>query len=169
MYRIATVLTLLLLASAAPKADEAAVNALLARDTPPPGVVFELVENDHEALQTLLPRIRAYISALRARHPDMGMAVVSHGNEQFSLTRAQRDARAELHAAVEGLVRDADVEVAVCATYAGWRDVSPEDFPDYVQVAESAPARINDFRALGYEVIRLRPPGADTGIPDDDW
>ncbi|MFW5453319.1 hypothetical protein [Thioalkalivibrio sulfidiphilus] len=27
-------------------------------------------------------------------------------------------------------------------------------------MAESAPARINDFRALGYEVIRLRPPGA---------
>jgi intracellular sulfur oxidation DsrE/DsrF family protein len=159
----------LFLASTGVAAGEASVKALLEREQPPPGVVFELVENDHEALETLLPRLRSYIGALRARHPDMGIAVVSHGNEQFSLLTEQRDARPQLHRHIEELVRGEDVEVSVCATYAGWRDIPPESFPDYVQVAESGPARINDFRALGYEVIRLRPPGASVNRPEESW
>jgi intracellular sulfur oxidation DsrE/DsrF family protein len=167
MARLA--ILLLAVVNACASAGESAVQALVDQDTPPPGVVFELVENDHEALQTLLPSILGYIEVLRERHPDMGISVVSHGNEQFSLIRRQRDARAQLHDAIEGLVRDGDVEVAVCATYAGWRDVSPEAFPDYVQVVESGPARINDFRALGYRVIRLRPPGANAGQTIDTW
>lgn len=149
------------------QAADRAVEALLSQETAPAGVVFELVENDHEALQTLLPVILDHISRLRARYPQLGIAVVTHGNEQFSLTRAQQDARGELHAQVESLVREQDVEVAVCATYAGWRNVALEDFPDYVQVAESAPARINDFRALGYQVIRLRAPGAGRALEQD--
>jgi intracellular sulfur oxidation DsrE/DsrF family protein len=152
------ILSLALMAPAG--AEDAAVQALLETNSPPPGVVFELVENDHEALQTLLPYIRDTVGRLRARHPGIGIAVVTHGNEQFSLSRQQQGARQELHEAVRSLVREEQVEVAVCATYASWRQVTPEDFPDYVQVAESAPARINDFRQLGYTVIRLRPPGA---------
>ena len=167
MARLA--ILLLAVVNACASAGESAVQALIDRDAPPPGVVFELVENDHEALQTLLPRILGYIDILREQHPDIGIAVVSHGNEQFALSRRQRNAREQLHDAVEGLVRERDVEVAVCATYASWRDVPPEAFPDYVQVVESGPARINDFRALGYRVIRLRPPGADAGQIIDAW
>jgi intracellular sulfur oxidation DsrE/DsrF family protein len=167
MARLAIVLLAVVTAFAS--AGESAVQALIDRDTPPPGVVFELVENDHEALQTLLPRLLEYIETLREHHPGIGIAVVSHGNEQFALSRPQRGARTQLHEAVEGLGRDRDVEVAVCATYASWRDVPPEAFPDYVQVVESGPARINDFRALGYRVIRLRPPGADAGRIIDTW
>jgi intracellular sulfur oxidation DsrE/DsrF family protein len=154
-----------LLMSPALQAGDTAVNDLLARDEPPPGIVFELVENDHEALATLLPQIRAHIASLRNRFPELDIALVTHGNEQFSLTRDQRETRGDLHDTIEELVRDEDVQVAVCATYAGWRDVVPEEFPDYVQVAESGPARINDFRALGYVVIRLRPPDAE--MPED--
>lgn len=152
------ILGLALMTSAS--AEDAAVQALLETHSPPPGVVFELVENDPEALQTLLPFIQDSIDRLRTRHPGIGIAVVTHGNEQFSLSRQQQGARQDLHEAVQSLVREQQVEVAVCATYASWRQVTPEDFPDYVQVAESAPARINDFRQLGYTVIRLRPPGA---------
>lgn len=154
-------LLILALAFMAPaSAHDAVLQALLETHEPPPGVVFELVENDPEALQTLLPLIQDAIGRLRSRHPEIGIAVVTHGNEQFSLSRQQRGARQDLHEAVQSLVREQQVEVAVCATYASWRQVAPEDFPDYVQVAESAPARINDFRQLGYQVIRLRPPGA---------
>lgn len=154
-------LTGLLIAFAtALSAGETAIESLLADPSPPPGVVFELVENDHEALQTLLPRIREAITLLRSRHPELGIAVVTHGNEQFSLTRAQQGARSSLHGAIQDLVHEDGVEVTVCATYASWRQVTPEDFPDYIQVAESAPARINDFRALGYRIIRMRPPGS---------
>ncbi|MFN2349232.1 MAG: hypothetical protein ABR558_06625 [Thioalkalivibrio sp.] len=147
-------------------AEDAALQALLETHSPPPGVVFELVENDHEALQTLLPFIRDNIARLRARHPGIAIAVVTHGNEQFSLSRQQQGARQALHEAVQSLVQEQEVEVTVCATYASWRQVTPEDFPDYVQVAESAPARINDFRQLGYTVIRLRPPGAQPEVED---
>jgi len=47
--------------------------------------------------------------------------------------------------------------VQVCGTHASWRDKTPEDFPDYVDVVPSAPVQINDYEALGYEVIVLDP------------
>lgn len=37
--------------------------------------------------------------------------------------------------------------------HASWRGNVPEDFPDYVDVAAAAPAKVNDYRALGYVVI----------------
>ena len=59
----------------------------------------------------------------------------------------------ELHAQVRSLTGERDIEVHVCGTHASWRDNTPEDFPDYVDVAVAAPAKVNDYRALGYIVI----------------
>ena len=49
-----------------------------------------------------------------------------------------------------------DIPVYVCGTYAGWRGLSDEDFPDYVNVAAAGPAQINDFVALGYSRVLVR-------------
>jgi hypothetical protein len=84
--------------------------------------------------------------------------MVTHGREQFGLLASERDgALAGVHEEARVLAA-AEVDVEVCGAHAGWYGHVPEDFPDYIDVAASAPALINDYRALGFEVVRLRQP-----------
>ncbi|WP_018878943.1 DsrE family protein [Thioalkalivibrio sp. ALE9] len=144
----------------------AAVLELLERDERPAGVVFEIIENDRAALAALLPEIRANIARLREDDPDFPVAIVAHGAEQFTLTRREAGQHPGLHAEVEALVRDEDVSVAVCGTFADWRGIEADAFADFVEVADLAPDRLDDYRALGFEVIRLRPSLLDA--PEQD-
>ncbi|WP_018145413.1 MULTISPECIES: DsrE family protein [unclassified Thioalkalivibrio] len=152
----------------APGEPSAAVLELLERDKLPEGVVFEIIENDRAALSALLPEIRASVARLRERDPDYPVAVVSHGAEQFTLTRREATQHPSLHDEVEALVRDEGVNVAVCGTFAGWRGLDAEAFADFVEVADRAPDRLDDYRELGFEVIRLRPSLLDAP-PEDPW
>ena len=138
-------------------AESDPVAHLLARETPPPGVVFEIVSGDGAALESTLPQARDATRRLRARFPGLDVVVVSHGREQFALLADEAEARPGVHAAVRSLLAVDDVTVQVCGTHAGWYDKTVEDFPDYVDVAVSGPAQINDYRELGYEVVVLEP------------
>jgi intracellular sulfur oxidation DsrE/DsrF family protein len=129
---------------------------LLARETAPAGVVFEIVSGDADYLETTLPLAHDAARRLRERFPGLDVVIVTHGREQFALLSREADASPQVHAKVRSLVAD-DVKVHVCGTYAGWRGHTPEDFPDYVDVAEAGPAQINDYRALGYELVLLDP------------
>lgn len=150
------VLIILLAASPTGAGGEAdSVAALLAAEEAPAGVVFEVATGDEDALVEVLPRLKTDIERLRARFPDLPVAIVTHGKEQFALTRENRKNSPELHAITEELVTDKDVDVHVCGTHAGWFDILPEDFPDYVDVAAAGPAQINDYRALDYVLIVL--------------
>ena len=128
------------------------VDELLARTEAPAGVVFEIVEGYESALDELLPQIRDAIRRLRARFPEAGFAVVSHGREEFALQSQYRSEYAEIHDQVQSLVAD-DVPVHVCETHAGWYGVTAEDFPEYVNVAPTGPGQVNLYRELGYELI----------------
>ena len=127
-------------------------DALLAGDVAPYGIVFEIVEADEAALQALLPKVRAAILRIRARFPHTEFAVVSHGREEFALQSQYRDELAQLHQQVQSLVAD-DVAVHVCATHASWYGVTPEDFPEYVDVAPTGPGQIALYEELGYQLI----------------
>ena len=152
-----TVLGLLLLsASLAAPAGNDPVGRLLARETPPPGVVFEVVSGDRAALEEALPQIQEAARSLRGRFPGLEIAVVSHGREQFALLASEAEAARGTHERVRSLL-DEKITVEVCGTHAGWYGKTPGDFPDYVGVAESGPARIADYRALGYELILIEP------------
>ena len=129
-----------------------AVDKLLAQSEPPHGIVFEIVEADENALEDLLPRVRAAIERVRARFPDTEFAVVSHGREEFALQTQYQGEHAEIHQQVQSLVAD-DVPVHVCETHAGWYGVSAEDFPDYVNVAPTGPGQVHLYQELGYELI----------------
>jgi intracellular sulfur oxidation DsrE/DsrF family protein len=129
------------------------VARLLAGDQAPAGVVFEVVEGSDEALAWALPRIASQIRRLRERFPDLDVAVVSHGAEQFALQHRYREEFAAIHAAVDGLIADSGAQVHVCGAHAGWYGVGPEDFIDSVDVAPSGPAQINQYVELGYERI----------------
>jgi intracellular sulfur oxidation DsrE/DsrF family protein len=126
-----------------------------AKQEAPPGVVFEIVSDEYGLLDTLLPSIKQDIRKLRERFPDLPIAIVTHGSEQFGLMNENRDSELKAHNLVEELVDKDDVEVYVCGTHAEWYGKTPEDFPDYVNVSSAGPAQINDYEAMGYDVIVL--------------
>ena len=147
----------LLIATTAASAELASVSVkdLLARSAAPAGVVFEVVSRDAEALRWALPQIRRDTARLRARFPGIDIAVVTHGNEQFALTRARETENAALHADVRALAAG-DVPVHVCETFAARRQLAPEDFPPHVQVTAAGPVQVKNYMALGYERVLVR-------------
>lgn len=149
---------LLIAATAASAArTPSTVDDLLARKPAPTGVVFEVVSRDEEALRWALPQIRRDTVRLRARFPDIDIAIVTHGNEQFALTRDKAEENAALHTDVRALAQ-ADVPLHVCETNAARRQVAPEDFPPHVQVTAAGPVQVKNYTELGYERVLLRRP-----------
>lgn len=146
----------LLFASPSTQADnQAAIEQLLAQKDAPFGVVFEIVEGDADALQWAIPAVNRYVRQLRERFPDIGLAVVSHGREEFALMKSQQEDNAGVHKTVQSLVAD-DVPVHVCGTHASWRGKGTDDFPDYVDVTPAGPTEIRNYEAMGYVLIELQ-------------
>ena len=151
-------LSLLFLASANTQAsNQATIEELLSQDTAPFGVVFEVVEHNEAALQWAIPAINRYVQQLRERFPEIGLAVVSHGSEEFALMKSQQEKNSSVHKGVQSLVA-ADVPVHVCGTHASWRGKSAADFPDYVDVTPAGPTEIRNYEAMGYRLIVLEKP-----------
>ena len=98
-------------------------------------MVIEIVTGDSIGLSWALPESQEYVSQLRQRFKDLPIAIITHGSEQFALTRKNQASNKKEHKAVRSLIQDSNVQVHVCGTYAGWRGLSDEDFPDYVDVA----------------------------------
>jgi len=148
----------LLVTEAVAASSDDKVKELLKEDKAPHGVVFEIVSGKAEALRWAIPAVTGYADQLRARFPDLSIAVVSHGDEQFALLEEREHAYRDVHNEVRNLKQDKGIEVQVCGTYAGMKNFTPEEFPSYVDVAASGPATINDYRALGYvHIVVTRP------------
>jgi len=147
------IFVIIVTATAPVLADE--IDDILAGETAPPGIVFEIVSGDHDLLRDLLPAIQNNIHRLHKRFPGLDIAIVTHGEEQFALTTNNQNNDPKLHSIAETLVDDQQVSLHVCGTYAEWNGISPEEFPEFVDVAAAGPAQINDYRALGYIVITL--------------
>lgn len=135
-----------------------ALEEVLQRSEAPDGVVFEIVSGDGDYLRWAIPAVQEQIRQLRQRFPELPIAVVTHGKEQFALTRDKQKKYAKVHRGIQSLVKDSNVPVHVCGTYADWHDVSENEFPDYVDVAAAGPVQINDYRQLGYLLIKLKRP-----------
>jgi len=157
--RHAAILSLLALAAVAVFAtlarasSDEAVAALIAREAPPEGVVFEIVSWDGDALEWAVPAVQRYTARLRKRFPGLAVAVVTHGNEMFSLRAEEGKARVPMHAQVRNLVQSDGVPLHVCGTFAETRGADPEAFPKYVDVAPSGPAQVRAYRQLGYTLV----------------
>lgn len=130
------------------------IDSILAKEQSPAGIVFEIVSGEEGLLEELLPAVNADIKRLRLRFPDIAIAIVTHGTEQFDLT-IDKKKNSKAHSLVERLVKSNEVDVHVCGTHAEWYGVMPEDFPDYVNVSAEGPAQINDYQELGYILIEL--------------
>jgi len=131
------------------------VEKILAMRTPPFGVVFEIAESDEQALRWAIPEVNGYVKKLRDRFPDIGIAVVTHGNEQFALMTAQRSSNQSVHDGVAALMKN-NVQVHVCGSNAANHGIKPEDFPDYVDVSPAGPVEIRNYQSMDYQLVRVR-------------
>jgi intracellular sulfur oxidation DsrE/DsrF family protein len=135
------------------------IDHILAADMAPDGVVFEILEDDDDALGWALQRVARLSSKLRHRFPGLSIAVVTHGREQFALLSDEAGGLlSSIHDNARQLRAD-DVDLHVCGIHAGWDGYTPEDFPEYVDVSASGPAQINDYLNLGYVLILLQREG----------
>ena len=148
---------LLVLASSA-FAASTTLDALLSSKTAPPGVVFEIVDRNPKALELALPWVKQTAQRLKARFPNVPMALVTHGQEMFALQTKKRADNQAVHQIAQSLSRDDGIQVHVCETYANRRGLAAEDFPAYVDVAPEGPAQIRNYEALDY--VRLVVPSA---------
>lgn len=137
--------------------DQDEINEILKLENPPFGVVFEIAKGDRSALQWAIPAVKNYAQQLRDKFPQIGIAVVSHGKEQFALMKSEQNGNEQVHQTVKSLVAD-DIPVHVCGTHASWFNKSAEDFPDYVNVAPAGPTEINNYVDMGYIKIVLDGP-----------
>ena len=85
----------------------------------------------------------------------MHIAIVSHGREQFALQKSKSEEKGQVHDLSKALV-DEGISLHVCGTYAGWKGITEEDFPGHVNVSAAGPAQINDYRSVGYIVIKIK-------------
>ena len=121
----------------------------------PPGVVFELIESTGYAWTWAAPKIRNYVSQLREKFPNIDLAIVSHGREQFSLTKKSTTLIVEEVSILKDMNKKDSVDISVCGTHSQWLNVSKENYLPFINVAESGPALINDYKNLGYINILL--------------
>lgn len=151
------IVTLFFASNALYAADtEQKIANILEQQEAPSGVVFEIATSTANSLQWALPKIQNYIKRLRERFPTLEIAIVTHGDEQFSLQKSNNEKYKKVHSLTQQLVNNDNVPLHVCGTYAGWKNVSEEEFPDYVDVTAEGPATINDYLALGYTLIKIK-------------
>jgi len=150
--------SLLLLQTACNAAVDTNIDKILAAEQPPVGVVFEVSSSDDDGFDWAAPLLKTYAMQLRKKFPELKLAVVAHGLEQFQLTREKRQQHAGTHSKVQSLVKDDDIDVHVCGNFASMLGVDKKEFVDFVKVAERAPLKIDAFRQAGYRLVILTPP-----------
>jgi intracellular sulfur oxidation DsrE/DsrF family protein len=151
-------ISLSLVLTACTKSDGTELQKILSSSKPPAGVVFEIASGDDDGLKWAIPLVQSYTKQLREKFPNIELAVVSHGEELFQLTRDNRQFFADSHKQVQSLIEDQDIEVHVCGNYAASFGVNEDDFVDYVDVAERGPAQVKAYENAGYELIFIKQP-----------
>ncbi len=152
MLKKSIVLSLLLFFSPLFADDKEEIADILTQAKAPDGVVFELIGSDGEYLTDALERVQVYKEQLQKKFPKLDIAVVSHGSEQFSLTSDNAKKFKKAHSSVKRLVAS-NVPVYICETHASWRDVSAEDYPDYITPTPQGPTQIRQYQDLGYVLV----------------
>lgn len=141
--------------SSTSQAAQYTVAEILALEEAPTGVVFEVVSANEDYLQTALADFEQHREQLKAQFPDLKLAIVAHGSEQFALTTVNQETQATTHSLVQRLTADEAVPVHVCAGHASWRGLDENDFPDYVTVSKSGPGAVRDYQSQGYLLVML--------------
>jgi len=147
---IVVLFSCLLLYPAVSMAD--AVDRLLAKPEVPKGVVFELVTAEESNWQVALPFIQNAIKKIRGKYPQLPVAIVSHGLEQFALLQKNQQTQVKTHKGIQSLMKD-NVTIEVCGTFSEWNGYDNKDFPEYVSIVDQGPVAVDIYRQQGYAVI----------------
>jgi len=131
------------------------VQQILVLNEEPDGIVFDIETLDVNALPEYAPYVRDQILLIRKKFPNVDIAVVTHGAEEFALQK-QAKGQQKLHNLFNQLVQDEDVSIHVCGAVAGLKKLSQEDFPDFVSFSASGLAQLNDYIAIGYTLVPIR-------------
>lgn len=136
---------------------EEQINQLLNSQDAPEGVVFELLTWGENTWDWAVPLIADYRIQLRKKFPDIDIAIVSHGSEQFQLVKSVENQQLK---AINQLRKlgDEGIDVHVCGTHSGWKDIPVTEYVDVVDVSPSGPAQINDYIKIGYIRILIDEP-----------
>jgi intracellular sulfur oxidation DsrE/DsrF family protein len=121
----------------------------------PAGMAFLVREHSEDAYDWILPRLERYIALLREHWSDLPVAVVSHGEEIFALLKERQPANAGYGEQIDRLVTLQGVTFQVCGAFAALSGFEASDFIDPVEVVDSAPYQIMDYRTMGYRVLHL--------------
>lgn len=121
-------------------------------------MVFEIASADDEGLNWAIPVVKSYAKQLRTKFPGIKLAMVTHGDEQFQLTKDKRKNFADTHQQVASLIKNQGVEVHVCGAYAASYGIDEDKFVDYIDVASQGPAQVNAYKNDGYEVLFINRP-----------
>jgi len=152
-FKLFTLIALCIMSLSVFPDDKADIDKLLAMNETPDGVVFELIgSEDSSYLPKALTKVEKYKDQLKKKFPDIDIAVVSHGAEQFELTTDNAKVEKKSHNLVKRITND-DIPVHICETHASWRGVTAEDFPSYINVAAQGPAQIEQYQELGYTLV----------------
>lgn len=155
-YLLATMLLLFSTNIAASAGVHPDVKTMVQAEEAPEGVVFEVETLEENALAELAEYIKVQVEEVKKAFPDVDIAVVSHGVEEYSLQTKNQAKQASMHNLFNQLVSQQDVSLHVCGAVAGLGNLSQEDFPDYVSYSDSGMAQINDYKALGYQVVVIK-------------
>jgi len=153
-FLILSNLLLVLSLTAHAETGQEKINEILQLKDEPMGIVFEIVTGQKDGLEWALPMVKKQIGQLKARFPELDIAIVTHGREQFALQNQKKQSNKKVHGITQQLAGE-DIQLHVCGTHAEWRGVSEEDFPEYIDVAVTGPAQINDYVAIGYILIKI--------------
>lgn len=126
------------------------VQELIDFNQEPHGVVLELESDDKTFALSRTDLIVAQIKALKDKYPRLDVVLLSHGAElhAFSLQGKHLETYSQL-------VKEGKVMIHVCEVTAGLIGLNPEDFPDFIDVAPSGTAQLNDYIKLEYDVVRI--------------
>ncbi len=138
------------------KAEEVEqIEAMINSKQGPAGVVFEIVGGDANSLKAAIIRIESYIEKIKFQFPATKFIVISHGVEQFSLLTENEIEHPKLHKQIQRLVKDDQIPLQVCGSFAGMMDIEDKEFQSFIEVVDSAPAQIEYYKYKGYRVIEM--------------
>lgn len=136
-------------------AESDVINAILAADKAPLGVVFEMAGGDADSLSAAIKRSDGYRQKLKIRYPRLKFVVLTHGLEQFTLLKENQTEYPQLHQQVASLVNNAKVPVQVCGSFADMMGVDAKDFVPSVSVVDAAPMSLEEYIEKGYLVVEM--------------
>ena len=136
-------------------AERYTVNQIVNNEKAPTGVIFAVREYDEDALVWVLPRVEKYMREIRKNHPDISIAMMSHGDELVSLSNTRLKEYNRMHKLLKKLVTEENLRFHICGTMAEMNGLGVDDFPEYVDVVPFGPSQVEDYINLGYVLIDL--------------